>query len=310
MSDPGVTRPDLCPVRAAAGQAEPAGAARGGFSADGCPPACDYPPAPRRAAPAAPSACPPRRPCSPWRASRRMSPTGTRMRSSGPTARPGSPPGSKPAMIDRLVYASSMLVLYAARHRVPVPSLARRLLGLGIAATLTANMAQGWSHGPVGAAVAAWPAVSLVGSYELLVWLIRTSGAAGGGAVDQSGAAQAGEIGVAVSGGAVLVDIEDVGAGGSGGDGQVPPLGVAEPGGDLLFVGGGVFVAVGRGGDLLAGQAGEDRPAAAGVGQSLMEGVVGMRSCAGGAVSGRAGGRTACPGPRAAGPLSMTCSPI
>ena len=60
-----------------------------------------------------------------------------------------------------------MLVLYAARHRVPIPSLARWLLGLGIAATLTANMAQGWSHGLVGAVVAAWPAVSLVGSYEL-----------------------------------------------------------------------------------------------------------------------------------------------
>ena len=84
----------------------------------------------------------------------------------------------EPATIDGLVYASSMVVLYAARHRVPVPSLARWLLALGIAATLAANMAQGWSHGPVGAVVAAWPAVSLVGSYELLVWLIRTSGAA------------------------------------------------------------------------------------------------------------------------------------
>ena len=83
----------------------------------------------------------------------------------------------EPATIDGLVYASSMVVLYAARHRVPVPCLARWLLALGIAATLTANMAQGWSHGPVGAVVAAWPAVSLVGSYELLVWLIRTSGA-------------------------------------------------------------------------------------------------------------------------------------
>ena len=82
----------------------------------------------------------------------------------------------EPATIDGLVYASSMVVLYAARHRVPVPSLARWLLGLGIAATLTANMAQGWSHGLVGAVVAAWPAVSLVGSYELLVWLIRMSG--------------------------------------------------------------------------------------------------------------------------------------
>jgi hypothetical protein len=71
-----------------------------------------------------------------------------------------------------------MVVLHAARHRVPVPSLARWLLGLGIAATLTANMAQGWSHGPVGAVVAVWPAVTLVGSYELLVWLIRTSGTA------------------------------------------------------------------------------------------------------------------------------------
>jgi hypothetical protein len=87
----------------------------------------------------------------------------------------------EPATIDGLVYASSMVVLYAARHRLPAPALARWLLGLGIAATLTANMAQGWSHGPVGAAVAAWPAVSLVGSYELLVWLIRTAGALGQG---------------------------------------------------------------------------------------------------------------------------------
>jgi hypothetical protein len=68
----------------------------------------------------------------------------------------------EPATIDGLVYASSMVVLYAARHRLPAPALARWLLGLGIAATFTANMAQGWSHGPVGAAVAAWPAVSLV----------------------------------------------------------------------------------------------------------------------------------------------------
>ena len=81
----------------------------------------------------------------------------------------------EPTTIDGLVYASSMVILYAARHRAPVPWLARWLLGLGIAATLTANMAQGWSHGPVGAVVAAWPAVSLVGSYELLVWLIRTA---------------------------------------------------------------------------------------------------------------------------------------
>jgi hypothetical protein len=87
----------------------------------------------------------------------------------------------EPATIDGLVYASSMVTLYAARHRLRVPPLARWLLALGILATLTANVAQGWSNGPVGAVVAAWPAVSLVGSYELLVWIIRT--AADGGVV-------------------------------------------------------------------------------------------------------------------------------
>jgi hypothetical protein len=81
----------------------------------------------------------------------------------------------EPATIDGLVYASSMVTLYAARHRLPVPALARWMLALGIVATLAANMAQGWSHGPVGAVIAAWPAVSLVGSYELPVWIIRTA---------------------------------------------------------------------------------------------------------------------------------------
>ena len=83
----------------------------------------------------------------------------------------------EPATIDGLVYACSMVMLYAARHQRPVPALARWLLALGIAATLAANMAQGWAHGPFGAVVAAWPAASLVGSYELLVWIIRTSSA-------------------------------------------------------------------------------------------------------------------------------------
>jgi hypothetical protein len=95
----------------------------------------------------------------------------------------------EPATIDGLVYSSSMVVLYAARHHLPVPGLARWLLALGIMATLAANVAHGWSHGPVGAAVAAWPAASLVGSYELLLWLIRTaaSGASLEPVVDVSG---------------------------------------------------------------------------------------------------------------------------
>jgi hypothetical protein len=100
----------------------------------------------------------------------------------------------EPATIDGLVYVSSMVNLYAARHRFPVPALARWLLALGIVATLAANMAQGWSHGPVGAVIAAWPAVSLVGSYELLIWIIRTSAAGNraSGPVADHGGPQAG----------------------------------------------------------------------------------------------------------------------
>ena len=97
----------------------------------------------------------------------------------------------EPATIDGLVYSSSMVVLYAARHQLAAPPLARWLLALGIVATLAANVAHGWSHGPVGAAVAAWPAASLVGSYELLLWLIRT--AAAGAVARESAADQAGE---------------------------------------------------------------------------------------------------------------------
>jgi hypothetical protein len=178
MPDPGFTRPNLCSIRAAAGQGEPAGAVRGGHGADGHAPTGDDRPAP------------PRRGID--RAIRLSTAAGVLavagiaacvsyghayavVRAHGET---GITARLEPATIDGLVYASSMVVLYAARHRVPVPCLARWLLALGIAATLTANMAQGWSHGPVGAVIAAWPAVSLVGSYELLVWLIRTCGTA------------------------------------------------------------------------------------------------------------------------------------
>ena len=80
-----------------------------------------------------------------------------------------------PLTVDGLIYASSMVMLDSARRKVPVPALAQWLLGLGIAATLAANVAHGLGHGPVGAAVAAWPAVALVGSYELLIMVMRSS---------------------------------------------------------------------------------------------------------------------------------------
>jgi hypothetical protein len=78
-----------------------------------------------------------------------------------------------PLTVDGLIWASSMVMLDSARRGVPVPRLARWLLGLGIAATLAANVAHGLGHGPIGSAVAAWPAVALVGSYELLMMIIR-----------------------------------------------------------------------------------------------------------------------------------------
>ena len=151
MPDPGFTRPDLCSIPAADAEAEPAGAVRGGLSANGHPPAGDDLPAP-----------PPRgidRAVRLSTAAAVLAVAGIAayvsyghayavVRAHGET---GITARLEPATIDGLVYASSMVVLYAARHRVPVPSLARWLLALGIAATLTANMAQGWSHGPVGA---------------------------------------------------------------------------------------------------------------------------------------------------------------
>jgi len=178
MSAPGFTRPDLCSMHIADGREELAGAFRRGSSADGHLPAGDDPPVPLTSgtdrairlstAAAVLAVAGIAAYVSYWHAYAVVRAHGE----TGITAR------LEPATIDGLVYASSMVVLYAARHRMAVPSLARWLLALGIAATLTANMAQGWSHGLAGAVVAAWPAVSLVGSYELVVWLIRTSGAA------------------------------------------------------------------------------------------------------------------------------------
>jgi hypothetical protein len=178
MSYPRSARPDLCSIRTADEQDEHAELVRGGFSAVGYPPGDDHPPVPLTSsidrairlstAAAVLLVAGIAAYVSYWHAYTVVRAHGE----SGITAR------LEPATIDGLVCASSMVVLYAARHRVSVPSLARWLLGLGITATLTANMAQGWSHGLVGAVVAAWPAVSLVGSYELLIWLIRTSGTA------------------------------------------------------------------------------------------------------------------------------------
>jgi len=76
---------------------------------------------------------------------------------------------------DGLIYATSIVMLDSARRKVPVSALARWLLGLGIAATLAANVAHGPGHRLAGATVAAWPAVALVVSQELLMIIIRSA---------------------------------------------------------------------------------------------------------------------------------------
>ena len=75
-----------------------------------------------------------------------------------------------PLTVDGLIYASSMVLVDSACRKVPVPAPARLLLGLGIGATPAANAARGLGPGLV---PAAWPAVVLVGSYELLMMIIR-----------------------------------------------------------------------------------------------------------------------------------------
>src|SRR5208282_2814987 len=69
--------------------------------------------------------------------------------------------------------------------------------------------------------VAGQAAIVLVCAGEVGVHPASRGPHIGGRAVDQARALEPGEGGVAVSGRTVLVDVQDVGAGGAGGDGQV-----------------------------------------------------------------------------------------
>lgn len=79
-----------------------------------------------------------------------------------------------PATIDGLVVAASMVLLDAARRDNPAPRLAWGLLVGGILATLGANVLNGISYGLLGSVIAAWPALALVGAYEMIMVLIRS----------------------------------------------------------------------------------------------------------------------------------------
>jgi Protein of unknown function (DUF2637) len=99
-----------------------------------------------------------------------------------------------PFTVDGLILAASMLILEANRRNQPVPPLARWCLGVGILATVGANLAHGLGHGPIGALVSAWPAVALAGSFELLMTLIRTERRVVGGHSPGSRVGQAAPI--------------------------------------------------------------------------------------------------------------------
>ena len=113
-----------------------------------------------------------------------------------------------PATVDGLIYSASMVLLDSARRGVQAPRLARWLLGAGIGATLAANVAAGLHFGPVGAVVASWPALALVGSYELLMLIIRAgAGVPVPGTVGQTVAATVPEAGPVTVPSAVPVDV-------------------------------------------------------------------------------------------------------
>lgn len=69
----------------------------------------------------------------------------------------------------------SLVLLDAARHREAAPPLAWWMLAAGIGGTLAANVLAGTASGPLGAVIAAWPALAFVGCYELVMMLVRTA---------------------------------------------------------------------------------------------------------------------------------------
>ncbi len=79
-----------------------------------------------------------------------------------------------PLSVDGLIVAASLVMLQEARRGCRAPALARLMLGLGVTATVGANVAYGAAFGLTGAVIiSAWPAVAFIGSAELLMVSIR-----------------------------------------------------------------------------------------------------------------------------------------
>jgi hypothetical protein len=80
-----------------------------------------------------------------------------------------------PLSVDGLIAAASLVLLHEARNGRPAPVLARWMLGLGVAATVGANVAYGLPFGAPGALVSAWPAIAFTGTAEMLMCLVRSA---------------------------------------------------------------------------------------------------------------------------------------
>lgn len=77
-----------------------------------------------------------------------------------------------PLTIDGMLLASALTGLFCSRYNLPQPKLARFALVVGILCTIAVNVAQGLAHGIWAAVIAGWPAVALVISSELLLWVV------------------------------------------------------------------------------------------------------------------------------------------
>jgi hypothetical protein len=95
----------------------------------------------------------------------------------------GVQPRLLPLSIDGVIAEASLVLLYAARHKLDAPKLARFMLGLGILATVAANVVHGLpssmlapvAHVVISALLSAWPAGAFIGSVELAMQLVRAT---------------------------------------------------------------------------------------------------------------------------------------
>jgi len=77
-----------------------------------------------------------------------------------------------PATFEAPMLVASMSILAAARSGAARPTFAWCLFWAGIAASFGLNWLYGSAHGPIGGAIATWPAATLVASFHLMMHMI------------------------------------------------------------------------------------------------------------------------------------------